>query len=170
MHRLFIYLVPAPSVHHFGNICTHQELTNLSHPRNHSTPTHQRDDSLISALKNPERQNPLLPSPLPHPPKKTIPLYNGRSIPTTPAPKTVTHCALKWDPVKHPTNGGCDRCLHFASAKEVKQFEETGHHFRIIRSRGGCGHNCSFFPRREDENCVRLCRKCFYDTHELKRW
>mmetsp|Transcript_14935 Transcript_14935/g.18757 ORF Transcript_14935/g.18757 Transcript_14935/m.18757 type:complete len:535 (+) Transcript_14935:359-1963(+) len=184
---------PSPRKHHTSKINSGTHLPTSSPSKSNSprsrtrsfspslrkhrqvTPTIETPDAILPlppARKSTHRpkKNRQPPPPPPPPPKRTIPLYNGRSIPTTPTRKTVTYCALKWDPVKHPSNGGCDRCLHFASAKEVKQFQETGHHFRIIRSRGGCGHNCSFFPRREDENCVRLCRKCFYDTHELKRW
>ena len=98
--------------------------------------------------------------------KKTVPLYNGRHIVKDWNPKE--RCSQLWDPHLHATRKGCERCLHIASANEVREFERKGHHLRINLVRGGCHRGCSYFQRKEDEHPARLCHKCFYDTHELK--
>jgi hypothetical protein len=94
-------------------------------------------------------------------PKKRVPTYARREI------ARVQECSEQWILNLHSTRDGCERCLHFASAKERQKFKQEGHHYRISSVRGGCIRSCPCFPRKEDEMPVRLCRRCFYDTHKL---
>jgi hypothetical protein len=94
-------------------------------------------------------------------PKKRVPTYARREI------ARAGKCTEQWILDLHSTRDGCERCLHFASAKERRKFRQEGHHYRISSTRGGCIRTCPCFPRKEDEMPVRLCRRCFYDTHKL---
>lgn len=96
-----------------------------------------------------------------HSPKKRVPTYTRREIAKS------QNCSRVWISDLHGTRDGCERCLHFASAKERQKFRDEGHQYRISSVRGGCVRECPCFPRKEDEMPVRLCRKCFYDTHKL---
>jgi hypothetical protein len=96
-----------------------------------------------------------------HSPKKRVPTYARREIAKS------QNCSRVWISDLHGTRDGCERCLHFASAKERQKFRDEGHQYRISSVRGGCVRSCPCFPRKEDEMPVRLCRKCFYDTHKL---
>lgn len=79
--------------------------------------------------------------------------------------KKSNECTNKWIPSLHPSRDGCERCLHFASEEERLKFQRDGHHYRIWSVRGGCSRACPCFPRTPDQAPIRLCRKCFYDTH-----
>jgi len=68
-------------------------------------------------------------------------------------------------PNLHSSRGPCERCLSVASEEERRKFLATGRHVRIMLCRGGCRRSCSSFPRSEDQPPVRLCRKCYFDTH-----
>lgn len=95
---------------------------------------------------------------------KRVPLYCRR--PTIgPKKETSAVCQGRYIPNLHVQRDGCERCLYWASAKEKEKFFERGHHLRIMMVRGGCGRNCTIFPRKADEFPVRLCKKCYFDTH-----
>jgi len=86
----------------------------------------------------------------------------------TPIDNRVEACNNKqWIVDLHCSRTGCERCLRLASREDRKKFEEVGHHYRICRVRGGCSRSCKLFPRSKEELPIRLCRKCFYDTHHL---
>jgi len=79
-------------------------------------------------------------------------------------------CTLKWDPKAHSNLSGCERCLSFATEKELAAYHTNGHHHRIIRTRGGCKKCCKLFPRKCSLPAPRLCQRCFHDTHMMKLW
>jgi len=81
-----------------------------------------------------------------------------------------TECKLKWLPNVHSSRLGCDRCLGFASKKEKAEYEKNGHHHRVMMTRGGCSKSCKIFSAGKNQENVRLCQRCFHDTHMLKRW
>lgn len=95
---------------------------------------------------------------------KRVPLYFRRPA-RKPKKELGPICSARYVPNLHKTRDGCERCLHWASDAERTRFQIDGHHLRIMRVRGGCGRNCSIFPRNDDEFPVRLCKKCFFDTH-----
>lgn len=68
-------------------------------------------------------------------------------------------------PNLHGSQAACEQCLLLASAKEKSQFEESGRSLRIVVCRGGCRRNCSVFPRGDNEAPVRLCQRCYHNTH-----
>lgn len=72
-------------------------------------------------------------------------------------------------PNLHSTRGHCERCFSLASDAERAKFLDEGRHVRIMIVRGGCTRDCNAFPRGADEPPVRLCRKCYFDTHRPPR-
>jgi hypothetical protein len=94
------------------------------------------------------------------------PLFSQRETTESFKVKSNT-CKNMWIPDLHPSRGGCERCLHFASEEERLKFNRNGHHYRVCNVRGGCSRECPCFPRNSDQAPVRLCRKCFYDTHRF---
>ena len=51
------------------------------------------------------------------------------------------------------------------SDEEKEKFQITGHHLRIMVVQGGCDKSCLIYPRGEEQIAVRLCKKCYFDTH-----
>eukprot|EP00934_Nitzschia_sp_Nitz4_P006052 Nitzschia sp. Nitz4//scaffold2_size372955//284221//286248//NITZ4_000455-RA/size372955-processed-gene-0.532-mRNA-1//-1//CDS//3329546874//6042//frame0 len=103
---------------------------------------------------------------------KQVPLYSRRPLQAsqdrpnaTAAAAPVLVCSSRYIPNLHSSRDGCERCLYWASEEEKAKFAAEGHHLRIMRVRGGCDRNCTIFPRKDDEYPVRLCKKCFFDTH-----
>jgi len=77
-------------------------------------------------------------------------------------------CSTNWVSDVHQSRAGCSRCLKLASQEERDKYEAKGHHHRINSTRGGCYRTCQFFPKTASEAPIRLCRKCFYTTHDSK--
>jgi len=77
-------------------------------------------------------------------------------------------CSSTWVSDVHQSRSGCSRCLMLASQEERDKYEARGHHHRINQTRGGCHRSCQFFPKSPCDAPVRLCRKCFYTTHDIK--
>eukprot|EP00978_Attheya_sp_CCMP212_P013098 scaffold32766_cov58-Attheya_sp.AAC.1 len=100
--------------------------------------------------------------------RMTVPLYVGRSEQKEWAPPP--NSCVFWVSRLHKSKDGCERCLHSATSQQRKEFERNHHHHRVMMTRGGCSRNCPLFPRQPGENPVRICQRCFYDTHELKKW
>ena len=102
---------------------------------------------------------------------KNVPLYFRQpsiEIPSDPSRgKDIVICSSKYIPNLHVKRDACERCLFWASAEEKARFIESGHHLRIMMVRGGCGTDCTVFPRQSDEHPVRLCKKCYFDTHKM---
>lgn len=102
------------------------------------------------------------------PPLKAVPLYSRHPIDNKREVPAI--CKLQFIPDLHKSRAGCERCLYWASQDQRDKFEQTGHHFRIMMARGGCDRSCAVFPRESDEYPVRLCRKCFFDTHQFGKY
>jgi hypothetical protein len=79
---------------------------------------------------------------------------------------SIQICSNKFAFNLHHTMGPCDRCWSLSSPDEKAKFTARGAHLRIARTRGGCDQNCRVFPPENDEPALRLCRKCFFDTHQ----
>jgi hypothetical protein len=94
------------------------------------------------------------------PPELAIPAYSRNDV------DVPNMCTTVWIVDLHGSRGGCERCLHFLSPNEKLKFDEDGHHYRVNMVRGGCVRSCTLYPRNENESPVRLCRKCYYDTHK----
>lgn len=95
---------------------------------------------------------------------KRVPLYSRQ--PTAKLSKEAGPiCSNKYIPNLHKTRDGCERCLYWASPEEKDKFQARGHHLRIMMVRGGCNRECTIFPREKNECPVRLCKKCYFDTH-----
>lgn len=68
-------------------------------------------------------------------------------------------------PNLHSSKGPCERCVALASPEERAKFRLEGRSLHIMLVRGGCKKTCTAFPRPGDEPPVRLCRKCYFNTH-----
>ena len=55
--------------------------------------------------------------------------------------------------------------MELSSDDEKEKFTMTGHHLRIMVVSGGCDRSCLLFPRDDTQLPVRLCKKCYFDTH-----
>jgi hypothetical protein len=73
-------------------------------------------------------------------------------------------CTNAFDAHLHAKMGACDRCWALAGPADREKFKARGSHLSIIRTRSGCGPSCTLFPR--DDEPFRLCRACFYSTHQ----
>ena len=94
---------------------------------------------------------------------------DGDTIPNTDflSVDTVRVCTNKFAYKIHPQNGPCDRCWALASEEERDIFTSRGSHLRIAKTRSGCLRSCTIFPpERERDAPVRLCRRCFFATHQ----
>mmetsp|Transcript_15054 Transcript_15054/g.32279 ORF Transcript_15054/g.32279 Transcript_15054/m.32279 type:complete len:388 (+) Transcript_15054:1-1164(+) len=64
----------------------------------------------------------------------------------------------------HHDKLGCQVCIFKLSHAERERYETAGRHLRVAQTSGGC-LDCKVFPSEEDEEPVRLCKQCFFDTH-----
>jgi hypothetical protein len=101
-------------------------------------------------------------------PSKT-PLSSGRSVcsvTSTDIPRSPTlHCGVQFSPFMHAFRAPCDLCVFYLSEEERLMLDATGRHLRVMYTAGGCCRECQVFPRGTDESSVRLCRKCFFNSH-----
>ena len=95
---------------------------------------------------------------------KRVPIYIRKSLKAKKATGPI--CTDQYMPNLHKDRAACERCLYWASNEEKEKFQAAGRHLRVMLVRGGCDRSCSIFPREADEFPVRLCRKCFFDTHK----
>ena len=80
---------------------------------------------------------------------------------------TVRICTHKFVYKIHPNMGPCDRCWALASKEEREIFLSRGNHLRITKTRSGCQRSCAIFPSEGENGIpVRLCRPCFFTTHQ----
>jgi hypothetical protein len=80
---------------------------------------------------------------------------------------TIRVCANKFVYNLHPKRGPCNRCWSLASFEEQQQYKSRGSHLRITQTRSGCDRSCTIFPPMDDDDApVRLCRQCFFATHQ----
>lgn len=101
--------------------------------------------------------------------RSTISLRSDSSYVTSSQPDDPDKCTDKWKSTVHGFKDACDRCLDLASGREKREFYAKGHHPRIMLTRGGCAMECKLYESRDESRPVRLCRKCFDDTHRIKR-
>lgn len=135
------------------------KATELAKPSRKSrlSPSDKSDDRPLRTPVASER-------PAKTPTLKRVPLYCRR--PAVEQKKEIGQpCVGRYIPNLHIQRDGCERCLYWASAEEKEKFLEQGHHLRIMMVRGGCERSCAIFPRLADEFPVRLCKKCYFDTH-----
>jgi hypothetical protein len=79
---------------------------------------------------------------------------------------TSPFCDLAYAPKLHKTPGPCCVCVYRLTQLEREQLEETGRSLHVTTTLGGCT-DCKIFPQGDcDFEPVRLCRKCFFDTHK----
>jgi hypothetical protein len=65
----------------------------------------------------------------------------------------------------HAFRAPCDLCVFYLSEEERLLLDATGRHLRVMYTAGGCCRECQVFARGTDEAPVRLCRKCFFNSH-----
>jgi hypothetical protein len=91
------------------------------------------------------------------------------ATPKSPYHQPITICSNKFSYNLHSKMGPCDRCWALASPSEQDEYEKRGSQLRIFRTRGGCACSCAIFPSNNKNNPVRLCRQCFFATHQQDR-
>ena len=69
----------------------------------------------------------------------------------------------------HETRGFCQVCIYHLTDSDKMTFEKNGRHLCVSVAYGGCLDCQVFPPKDEDDEPVRLCRKCFFDTHKLHK-
>jgi hypothetical protein len=69
----------------------------------------------------------------------------------------------------HETRGFCQVCIYHLTGSDKMLFEKNGRHLCVNVAYGGCLDCQVFPPEDEDDDPVRLCRKCFFDTHKLHK-
>ena len=102
-------------------------------------------------------------------------LYNGRAIERIQDMRKCTDINCRWNPSLHKLKAACERCWTLASESERIFFVKNGgRHLRINLVKGGCPSSCKLFAHRvkvpidgNDDEDVRLCRKCFDDMHHV---
>ena len=153
------------SDHLFGTLQQkHAEIKSVRSPTR--KPVTANTWSSVHSRSNKSQENPISLD------MKCVPLYSRKPAPResmAPEEASVTsicNCTLKYNPHLHSSRAACERCLYWASEEERAKFNATGHHHRIMSVRGGCDRGCAIFPREVDELPVRLCVKCYYDTHK----
>jgi hypothetical protein len=94
------------------------------------------------------------------------PRHNYASPPSSPYHQPIRVCTNKFVYNLHPKMGPCNRCWALARPEEQERYTARGSHLRIVRTRGGCDRSCTIFPPMDKESPVRLCRQCFFATHQ----
>jgi hypothetical protein len=126
-------------------------ITNMSHLR---TPTNRRGPKI--------KQSPSLDSMGSH--------CTFNSIPRSPygkPPPDMLMCKNQFTVKLHVKPMGCQVCIFKLSEAEKDEYEKDGRHLRVATTFGGCS-DCAIFPSAFDEDPVRLCKKCFFDTHLVR--
>ena len=65
----------------------------------------------------------------------------------------------------HSFRAPCEMCVHYLTEEERVMLDATGRSLRVMFTAGGCCKECHVFPRKPEEAPVRLCRKCFFNSH-----
>jgi hypothetical protein len=103
------------------------------------------------------------------PPKLRKPIFPRRKVKTInlDAGSQNLSCGTQFQPFLHSERGPCQLCVYYLSEEEKLVLDAAGHHLRVMYTAGGCcsGKDCALFPRGPDESAVRLCRKCFFNSH-----
>lgn len=73
-------------------------------------------------------------------------------------------CKNPYQPLLHATKGACQICVFRLSGRDLARFEKNGRSLLVNTTAGGC-IDCQAFPSQEEEDPVRICKKCFFDTH-----
>ena len=73
-------------------------------------------------------------------------------------------CRNPYVPNLHTVRGPCQVCVFRLSEADRARLELNGRSLLVNFTTGGCIH-CEAFPPGEDEEPVRICKKCFFDTH-----
>ena len=93
---------------------------------------------------------------------RTIP--RSPLIPFSPDDEHIPICRNVYNIKLHQGRGACQVCIFKLSEDEKDQYETNGRHLRVVQTVGGC-LDCRVFPSDEEEDPVRLCKQCFFDTH-----
>jgi len=126
-------------------------ITNMSHLR---TPTNNRGPKI--------KESPSMDSMGSH---CTI-----NSVPRSPYgkhPPDMLMCKNNFIVKLHVKPMGCQVCIFKLSEAEKDEYEKHERHLRVATTCGGCA-DCAIFPSAVEEDPVRLCKKCFFDTHLVR--
>lgn len=130
-------------------------------PRVATLPSPARGQSLATPDRLPPKSPASLFGIMPRSQTKTP----SNTLPRMLSPRDGPRCPTRYNPELHGSKGACERCLELSSDDEKEKFQITGHHIRIMIVSGGCDRSCLLFPRDDTQPPVRLCKKCYFDTH-----
>ena len=126
-------------------------ITNMSHLR---TPTNNRGPKI--------KESPSMDSMGSH--------CTFNSVPRSPYgkhPPDMLMCKNNFIVKLHVKPMGCQVCIFKLSEAEKDEYEKHERHLRVATTCGGCA-DCAIFPSAVEEDPVRLCKKCFFDTHLVR--
>ncbi len=82
----------------------------------------------------------------------------------SPRKEGIAGCQNKYEPMLHQALGPCELCVFRLSDVEKQRLDAQGRHLMVQFTRGGC-QDCSAFPKAPSEPPVRLCPKCYAQSH-----
>lgn len=130
-------------------------ISNMSHLRRQKNPTNSKSP--------PVKESPSMDSMGSH--------CTFNSIPRSPygkPPPDMLMCKNQFIVKMHVKPMGCQVCIFKLSETEKDEYEKNGRHLRVATTFGGCS-DCAIFPSAVEEDPVRLCKKCFFDTHLVRK-
>jgi hypothetical protein len=80
----------------------------------------------------------------------------------------IRGCQSKYNQTLHKFRAPCELCIFRLSDGEKAELDAHGRHFMVQFTSGGCP-DCEAFPTSFDEPPVRLCVKCFADSHRPEK-
>ena len=82
----------------------------------------------------------------------------------SPTKEGVVGCQNRYAPFLHKTRGPCELCIFRLSEIEKEKLDAQGRHLLVQFTTGGC-RDCNAFPKQIGELPLRLCRKCYANSH-----
>jgi hypothetical protein len=167
--------LPPPAIH------SAPPSASKSSPKNLTVETKTSPPKIVSIVPNatPARSTPLVTfkaSP------RAFPYSPGRSVDSTGSISSIDHiprspfmkprddqepepvCRHPYVPGLHVVKGPCQVCVFRLSEPDRARLELNGRSLLVDSTAGGC-IDCETFPPMEGSDPVRICKKCFFDTH-----
>ena len=82
----------------------------------------------------------------------------------SPTKAGIVGCQNRYEPYLHKIRGPCELCVFRLSDSEKEKLDAQGRHLMVQFTTGGC-RDCKAFPKDDGELPVRLCQKCFTNSH-----
>jgi hypothetical protein len=86
----------------------------------------------------------------------------------SPGKAGIVGCQSRYNPYLHHLKGPCELCIFQLSDKDKDELDTHGRHLLVQFTTGGCT-DCLAFPTTFDEAPVRLCPRCYSNSHRPKQ-